>query len=246
MFRIAICDDDKDYIVFLEQIIQKCWTLEGKIAFYEYTSGEVLLSDLDKEHDLIFLDIQMGELNGNETARMLRKVHSKTELVFCTGIKLPTPEVFKVQPYRYLMKQFSDRKMEREITDILEEMVRRKEIVYFDVISDGQIEKVNIDDIVYISITKRGCSIWIKNGREIYSSEHISKVYERIGKCGFEFVQKSFLVNFKYIIKATSREVLLINNIGFNISRHKKEKFYQRFTEYLGVEYGRNSGETKQ
>ena len=60
MYKIAICDDDKDYIKELKDIILESNEKRLAIEFYDFDCGEKLLHSKIDDMDVIFLDIQMG------------------------------------------------------------------------------------------------------------------------------------------------------------------------------------------
>ena len=66
MFNVAICDDDKNFIQYVEDVIKELGYAED-VKFFEYLSGEEFLFDIDErgDLDLVVLDIQMGETDGN-------------------------------------------------------------------------------------------------------------------------------------------------------------------------------------
>lgn len=73
MYKIAICDDDKRYRKTIREIIEHKNSLpENEIRFYEYESGNELLKHTDILHELVFIDIRMPGLDGNQTALKLR------------------------------------------------------------------------------------------------------------------------------------------------------------------------------
>lgn len=123
MFKIAICDDDKNYRRIVKETVSKYSSNIEGIAFYEYSSGEELLADTHQIHNLLFLDIQMAKMDGNETAKEFRTANKSAVLVFCTNYQEPTTESFKVQPYRYIMKDLGNRMLTEEMPDILNEMI---------------------------------------------------------------------------------------------------------------------------
>lgn len=248
MYKIAICDDDIEYSQFLEKLITENEKYSENMQFFRFLSGEELLQNKKQSYQLVFLDMEMKNLDGYETARRLREVNKDFVLAFCTGIRNPTAEYFKVQPYRYLMKQYDDYKMSMEISELLEEMMRREIVNYFGVVSDGMAAKININDIIYISKLKRGCQIKITQELqekgimgELRSKEKLGTVYEELKEFGFEFAQSSCLVNFKNILYTEHNELVLNNQERLNITRACKDIFYQRWTDYIGKKYRRGT-----
>jgi len=108
MVRIGICDDLCDARLALR------WALERALdrrrsegTFFEFSSGEGLLRWMEKhlgELDLVFLDIEMDELNGMETARQLRAMDEGLQLVFVTGYADYVFDGYGVGALGYLMK----------------------------------------------------------------------------------------------------------------------------------------------
>ena len=66
--EIAICDDEEAVQKKLKQLIKKNLP-QSRIAVYD--SGQQLLKS-QEEYDIVFLDICMAELDGIETAKILR------------------------------------------------------------------------------------------------------------------------------------------------------------------------------
>ena len=110
MLRIGICDDSADARVALRAALERA--LERRrsgadTSFFEFSSGEGLLRWLENhagELDLVFLDIEMGELNGMETARRLREADEGLLLVFVTGYTDYVFDGYSVGALGYLMK----------------------------------------------------------------------------------------------------------------------------------------------
>lgn len=159
MYRIAICDDDIAYTEYLEKKIKEVLGKSERSSICKYYSGEEFIGDLELEFDLVFLDMQMGEIDGITAAIKFRKRNQDAVLVFCTGIQLPQPEFFDVQPFRYLMKNYTENKMDEELKNIINKMIENKKEVYIVVRNDGRMDKIAIDNITYISNIKRGCCI---------------------------------------------------------------------------------------
>lgn len=244
MYRIAICDDDVKYVDFIESIIKTYSEYSSEFLIYKFYSGEDFLKNLDEEFDLVFLDMQMGKIDGITAAWHLRKFNQDAILVFCTGVQLPKPEFFDVQPFRYLMKNYSKSKLESEMNLIIEKMIESKKDDYLVALSDGKMNKININDITYISNLKRGCCIHVflkKKGQcfEIVSNKKLREIYDELQNKHFEYAHNSYIVNLGSII-AIKRDVLTLEDLTtLNISRSKRNIFHNKFAKYLGGKYKR-------
>lgn len=108
MLRIGICDDVYDARLVLRSALERVLErrrMEGQ--FFEFSSGEGLLKWLEHhagELDLVFLDMEMGELDGLETARRLRSADPGLQLVFVTGYADRVFDGYSVGALGYLMK----------------------------------------------------------------------------------------------------------------------------------------------
>jgi len=108
MLRIGICDDSADARIALRSALERALDRRrGAGTFFEFSSGEGLLRWLKNhagELDMVFLDIEMGELDGMETARRLREADEGLLLVFVTGYTDYVFDGYSVGALGYLMK----------------------------------------------------------------------------------------------------------------------------------------------
>lgn len=245
MYKIAICDDDADYIEYLAKKIENIMDHKEQMLIYKYLSGEEFLRDLENKFDLVFMDMQMDKISGIKAAIKFRESNKEAVLVFCTGVQLPKPEFFDVQPFRYLMKNYEEEKIDKEIENIVYKMIENKKEVFIIVCSDSKVNKISIDDITYISNLKRGCCVHLfsrKDGKsyEIVSNKKLKDIYMELKEQFFEYAHNSYIVNFKSIIGIRNDVITLEDLTSLNISRSKKNVFHSRFAEYIGEKYRRN------
>ena len=151
MYKVAICDDDKNYISELTEIILECNAKKNEIQILKFHSGEQLLKEELDDYDIIFLDIQMAGMNGNETAVHLKERGYHGILVQCSGIFMPTPDTVKIAPFRYLLKQDSREKTLREMEEILTQMVKKRQCYEMDAYYLRKKIVIHVSDIVYIT-----------------------------------------------------------------------------------------------
>lgn len=233
MIKIGICDDDKNFRTLLAEAIRR---EDSESFIYEYSTGETLIQDEENDLDLLFLDIQLPGISGNKASEIMKKKNKDLILVFVSGIYLPTPESFCVQPYRYLLKQSNPSEIQRELGTILTYTKEQKGKKYFIAEDDGMYQKIDIDEILYFSIIRRGCEIHILQngtGKILRTRKRIQEIEEELRREYFCRIHKSFLVNPRYITEVKKSEIKMDNNEILSVSKAKRKTFEDMFAEYL-------------
>lgn len=235
-YMIAICDDDSSYIDYMQGLIKELFS--GKAEFYIYHSGEELLDDVDVMHDAVFLDIQMHGIDGTETARVLRETNKRAVLAFCSGAVNPTPESIKMTPYRYILKQYDDERIRKDVSEILDKMTKSYKEEYVVVESPDEVMRIYINDIIYITKAKYGSKVHLiepsKYGdkRAFFSPKHLKELHKSLVNCGFEFAHDSYLVNCRWVNEFGKTFLKLENGEELNIARSKHLDFQKTFMRF--------------
>lgn len=134
MLRVGICDDSAEARVALRAALERALDRrKGEGTFFEFSSGEGLLRWLEKhagELDMVFLDIEMGELDGMETARRLRAADEGLQLVFVTGYTDYVFDGYSVGALGYLMKPPRPERLDEVLDRGLETRLRDEEKMF--------------------------------------------------------------------------------------------------------------------
>ena len=238
MLRIAICDDDRAYQLWLKEEIYKVFDKGVEVLLY--SSGEDLIVDSDVMHEVIILDVDMPGIDGIETAVRIRKENRNALLIFISGVRNPTPESIKVSPYRYLLKSYGKETIEQELRDICQEANRIFTNEYLVCEKEGYVVRVKLLDIVYISIVRGGCQVHVfgeSEGNCLFVREKIGSLGTRLLKNDFALAHNSYLVNLRHVDSYSRTEVILKDKTVLAISRSKYGEFEERIFQYWGRKY---------
>ena len=98
--KIAVCDDEK---IFLSDITEKIYRIVSRLDHdvFQFTSAEELLAS-QTAFDLIFLDIEMGGMDGMSAARIIREKDAGIPIVFLTSHTEMAIEGYEVNASRPL------------------------------------------------------------------------------------------------------------------------------------------------
>ena len=153
MVKIAVCDDLQQDQQLLVSLIEQLDPFDGQFILDRFSSGEALLASERRPYDMVVLDVQMPEMSGYRTAQLLRETDTKTVLAFLTGVAAPTVEVFRVTPFRYLMKQMSREELSQELAACFHEVERTNQYITFQ--SGGDLLRLSVSSILYLVIQGR-------------------------------------------------------------------------------------------
>lgn len=246
MYKIAICDDDEKYIHELREMILEENGMKREIVFYDFQSGEELLSSEMDEIDAIFLDIQMENMNGNEIAIKLKEQEYQGLLIQCSGIFMPTPETVKISPYRYFLKQYSYEETLRELEEVFEELDRRKACYEIEGFYKRERVRIRLADIVYISHYRNGSSVVHLNQKKaenymdgkILVHANFDELSHQLEAADFAIPHNSYMVNLRYITGLNPQEDCIeADGVCITVSRGKREEFFRKLAEYSRNKY---------
>ena len=232
MIKFAICDDEPLMAQELAGHLVD-YMKENLITAYSLSSfsdGRALLDAIDR-FDVIFLDIQMEQPDGMETAKLLRRRGDHSLLVFVTVLKELVFDAFQVEAYDYLLKPLDRARFKQTMERVLRSLDRKtaEDIV----IQRGTgCEVVLLSDIVYCEVL----------GRKIYLHKHdgtVSDYYDKLEDLErrvdgrFFKCHRSYLVNLDYVRGCQDGQVLLFQGERIPASRLRERELTQALLRYM-------------
>ena len=232
MIKFVICDDEPLMAQELAGHLAD-YMKENLITAYSVSSfsdGRALLDAIDR-FDVIFLDIQMEQPDGMETAKLLRRRGDHSLLVFVTVLKELVFDAFQVEAYDYLLKPLDRARFKQTMERVLRSLDRKtaEDIV----IQRGTgCEVVLLSDIVYCEVL----------GRKIYLHKHdgtVSDYYDKLEDLErrvdgrFFKCHRSFLVNLDYVRGCQDGQVLLAQGERIPASRLRERELTQALLRYM-------------
>ena len=226
--KCALVDDEPLALGLLESYVAKTPFLEltGK-----YSSAVQAMQELlEKQADLLFLDIQMPELNGLEFSKM---VASHTRIIFTTAFEQYALEGYKVNALDYLLKPISYNDFLQAANKALQwfELTKQpqEEMSSIFVKSDYKLVQIKLDNILYIEGLKDYVKIYEEGeSRPILSLMSMKSMEELLPASRFIRVHRSYIVQ-KNKIRVIDRGRIIFGKTSIPVS----ESYKAIFQEYL-------------
>lgn len=219
MLRIGICDDSADARIALRAALERALDRrKGEGTFFEFSSGEGLLRWMEKhagELDLVFLDIEMGELDGMETARRLRLADEGLQLVFVTGYTDYVFDGYSVGALGYLMKPPQPDRLDEVLDRGLEARLRDGDKAFL-CRSGETMYRIPKKSILYFASDRRQVSC-VAAARTYTFYGKLDEVERAVGE-GFVRIHQRYLVRSAAVDRLEGSQVF-IGEEGLPVSR---------------------------
>lgn len=232
MITFAVCDDEQFMLDQLSVLISDDME-KRQCSFYsvrQFKDGTSLLENSD-HFDLIFLDIQMKQPDGMETARRLRKKGNQSLLIFVTVLKELVFDAFEVQAYDYLVKPLDVSRFKRTM-DRAFAFLNQKEERHLVIQKGNSCQVIGLSELVYGEVWGRKIYLHQKDGRITDYYEKLENLEKQVDGRFFR-CHRSYLVNLDYVRGCSKGYVLLSQGSEIPVSRLRERDFAQALLRHM-------------
>lgn len=227
MIRIAICDDEIEIVTELSLKIDDIMSEIGEeVKIYQFTSSNEMLSCHIK-FNLIFLDIEMPDLNGIETAEKIRVLDPHVQIVYVTNYRNYMKKAYRVHAFDYIQKPIDDSSIYLVINDYIKTISSDTIDIVELVTVDQEKLLINSNDIVYISCGhKKRTVIVITTESDYVCKGNISDIYNYLNSFDFFMPHRSHIINLS-MVKSFKRndKIVMINEDEIPLSKGNTSDF---------------------
>ena len=230
--KIAVVEDEQKERRQLCLIVEAYFREKDiSLQIHPFESGEEIAKRAGEFFDVIFMDIDMGGLDGMEAARRIRAVDSNAVIVFITNMAGYAVEGYSVQALDFLIKPVSALRIRQELDKILE-IRRRGKPPKIMLKGNGTIFQVDVNDILFVEMYGRKIRVHRRQGMVEFNGT-LRYFEERLPKELFFRCHHGFLVNMAYVSSIGKCDVE-VEGRCLPVGRQRKKKFLQAFARYLG------------
>jgi two-component system LytT family response regulator len=244
--KAVLIDDERNALEMLEWMLQKNCPEVQVVAMCESPLEGIEKIKLLKP-DVIFLDIEMPQLNGFDLLERLGPHES--DVIFTTAYNQFAIKAFKVCALDYLLKPIDP----DDLKAAVQKSVSKKSTVSKEQLNmllnymkpekprsrrvaltaSDHLVFVEAEKIVYCESDSNYTIFFLADGQKIIVSKTLKDVEEILEGGDFFRIHASYLINMKHVTKFTRGDggyVVMSNNQHITVSRKKKDEFFDMFS----------------
>lgn len=241
MLKTVLIDDEINALEALE------WKLNRYIEDIEIikcNSPQEGIDVIDSEKpDLVFLDIEMPEIDGFELLKRLN--YKGFQLIFTTAHDEFALKAIKVSAIDYLLKPVDkdelitaiekvnaskkEIKLEDKLQSLFSNMNQKADKI--NIAADGKIYLLDKEEVVMLKSDKSYTTIFLKDDNSILVSKTLKEVEKKFNFPQFYRVHNSYLININHVkeyLKSDGGELVMSNGMRAGISRNKKADLLEK------------------
>lgn len=241
MVRCIAIDDEPMALRQIKSYIERTEQLELVAVCRSAMEAQEVLKTATA--DLLFVDINMPDMNGLE---FVRSIDSGHYIVFTTAHPEFALEGFKLNAIDYLLKPFSYEEFMKATQKVISlvDLVERchaaesaiaqneaeaadKEVI--SVKADYKTQLVKVADIVYLESAGEYVRLHIEGSSTITTLFRLKNMETTLPADGFLRVHRSYIVNLKRIASYTKGRIFLDNGEYIPLGENYKERFFEYF-----------------
>ena len=227
--------------MFIEQT--PFFNLVGRYA----SAVEALRAIHSRKIDLIYLDIQMPDLNGIELARGIGKGPQTPRIILTTAFAQFGLEGYKVDALDYLLKPFNYEEFLRTATkahayyELINRSIPAMSVAepepgddqYLFLKVEYQLVRIALDDILYLEGLKDYVRVHLKSPeKSVMSLTSLKALEEKLSPRRFMRVHRSYIVALDKITSMTKNS-LLIDKKNIAVGNQYKDAFSQFLAKWI-------------
>lgn len=225
--KCAICDDQIEDIKKIKDMVLK-YNESNNINNFSidcYYDGMSLISQITK-YDLIFLDIELNNLNGIELIKNFITIDTKLNIILVSNSTIYLSDGYDIRPLSYLIKPIDEKKF-NYVMDSYFKLIYSEKTIKCNGIN------ININDILYIEASNKKTHVFLTNN-SYTTLKTVTELSKELDAFSFFKCHNAFLVNLNYVLQINSNEVKLTNNQTLPLSKSFKKAFKEKHLDFLG------------
>ena len=231
-----MCDDDSVFLDRLQNRVQN-YIVKSKYGDYDFkiesfnNPNKALQKCKEENPNIVFLDIDMPEVNGFNIAKDINDSNNNTIIIFVSSHDNYVYTSLRFKPFRFLRKSHISNEISEALNSALTETINKDQFLelgskYFN-------ERVFLSEILYFESKRNYAELTTLDNRKLLYRSTLKKMENELKPFYFVRVHSAFLINMKHIKHIEHEFVKLTNDEKIRISRRMYSQLINAYSIYM-------------
>lgn len=232
MIKIAIVEDEAEAARLLCDCLQRYQEETGiEMDSTVFSNAPDFLQKYRPEFDLVFMDVDMPDMNGIDASRKLREMDDRVVLIFVSNLSQYAIYGYEVVALDYILKPVNYYALKLRLRKALRAVQNRAPVLLV-LPCNGGSRYLKSTDILYVEVQGHKLIYHIVTGEQLRTSGTLKQVETKLGP-GFFRCNYCYLVNFSHVNQVTGNTAV-VGKDKLQISRNRKKVFLQQLAQFYG------------
>ncbi len=237
MICIAICDDDSASRDLIEQYIRSSQLFPAKANAFEITafsSGAELCAALDagKYFDLVYMDIEMDDVDGIMAGKVLREKHGNdsTLLIYVSNYTKYHGQLFDVQPFQFIGKPIDAEEFTRKLKLAVKRIESGNEV--FTVKKGRGYFNIKKKDIISLESQRHNMILKVSGGDDVAYRGSFKDESAKLNNTFYIQTHAAFIVNINHVLSFHGTYMIMDDGSIVPVSRRRARDVKRAFMDF--------------
>lgn len=234
MPKIVIVEDEQQHADRLVALLHTYQEKHPSVVFEikHCNNPHRFLAEYACDADIIFLDIQMPNIDGMTVAKKIRAVDNRVMLIFTTALAQYAIAGYEVQAFDYILKPLGAEIFDIKLTRALRALNQSHDEEWIDISTKAETRRIPVNQVTYIEVDNH--DILIHSRTEVFRHWGSLREYEqKLSGMHFARCNTCYLVNLKFV-RCIQGDSVQVGGDVLSISRSKRKEFLIAFAKYKG------------
>jgi len=230
MIRVGICDDELVFRKAIADCVKKYFqNIKKEFEIVQFSSGEQVAEYDGEQIQLLFLDIELENMNGLEVLKELLDKEIVWRVVFVTSHDELMIDAFSVKTLGFLTKPVNAKKLVKLVDKVIHELDKNQVLECND---GSELFYVKTEDIYYVQAIGNYSELHTKEQTRIVDGK--LKIWQE-KTCNMDIIRihKSYIVNLNHITNWKNTEVIMSNGEKIPVGRSYTAEAKKTYFDFL-------------
>lgn len=232
MINIVIIEDSEEDYKYLADGIREYSEKNGEaISVRHYASALMFLDEYKMDADIIFMDIELPDINGVLASEKLRMRDSDVALVFVTNLAHMAIKGYGVSATDFIVKPVNYYKLSALLGKIIKKVkLNRDDYICLPV--ERSVVRISLGQIIYVEAEAHRITFHLTD-RQITYSGTLTACQKMLPPESFVRCYQSFIVNLKYVKACSGNEIVMTDGSVIPLSRSNRKEVMAKIAGYF-------------